>query len=43
MLQPEQLAALTRDEAYNLIRELQGLERRLEYLRGELRRLAEDG
>jgi hypothetical protein len=42
MLRPDQLAGLTRDEAYNLIVEFQGLERRLEYVRGELRRLAEE-
>jgi hypothetical protein len=42
MLTGGQLAGLTRDEAEALIRELQSLQGRLEHVRGELRRLAEE-
>jgi hypothetical protein len=43
MLQPGQVSGLRREEAITLIEEVQGLEQRLEHLKGELRRLVEDG
>jgi predicted nucleic acid-binding Zn-ribbon protein len=43
MLQPGAMAGLRREEAMDLIEEVQGLQSRLEQLRMELRRLAEEG
>ena len=43
MLQPGATAGLRREEAMDLIEEVQGLQSRLEQLRTELRRLAEEG
>jgi hypothetical protein len=43
MLQPGATAGLRREEAMDLIEEVQGLQSRLEQLRMELRRLAEEG
>jgi hypothetical protein len=43
MLQPHAVTGLKREEAISLIEELQGCQSRLEHLRGELRRLSEEG
>ena len=42
MLQPGATAGLRREEAIDLIEEVQGLQSRLEHLKGELRRLADE-
>jgi hypothetical protein len=42
MLQPGAVAGLRREEAMTLIEEVQGLQRRLEHLRNELRRLIDE-
>jgi len=42
MLQPGATAGLLREEAIDLIEQVQGLQTRLEHLKTELRRLADD-
>ena len=42
MLQPRADAGLRREEAIQLIEEVQGLQDRLEHIRSELRQLAEE-
>lgn len=41
MLTPGVIAGLKREDAIDLIEEVQGLQRRLDFLKSELRRLAE--
>jgi len=42
MLGPEQVAGLRREEAIEIIEELQGVQRRLERMRSELQRLLDE-
>ena len=42
MLRPEQMAGLRREEAIEIIEELQGVQRRLRRMRSELQRLLDE-